>query len=108
MASPEAIAIQTEAFVERIEARIFELTGLDLTPMPRTNKDPNILRRDQLRNVANWLERVPVASQSSESDLLVEIRALVASGKWTKPQLEALLKGDDDGTDDSADHTHSE
>ncbi len=110
MASREALAIQTEALVNRIEARFKELTGLDFTPMPRTHKDKDILRREQLHNVANWLDRVPVASNESESDALASVRALVASGKWTKPELEALLmKGDDNGdSDNSADHTHSE
>ena len=97
MATQEAINIECIGYIEHIEQRIFELTGLDLTPMPRNHKDRDLLRRDQLRNIASWLDRIPDPQPQPESDTLARARALVQSGKWTKPELEALLGGGDDG-----------
>lgn len=95
MASPLAIAIQCDTECARIEERIYALTGLDLTPLPRIHKDHELLRRDQLHTIADWLDRVPdnatLDATDQDNDLLAQVCELVASGKWTKPQLEALL-----------------
>ena len=101
MATLEALNIESEHHVARIEKRIKELTGLDLTPMPRTNKNRDILRRDQLGTIADWLERVPSGGDSSSA--LDKARALIASGKWTKPEMEAALSLDEGGDDGDSD-----
>ena len=63
MASREALSIQSEKHMVRIEEHISNLTGLqvgqDLTPLPRRHKDPYQHTRDLLSNIADWLDRVP-------------------------------------------------
>lgn len=98
MATQEAINIQCIGYIDRIEKRIQELTGLDLTPMPRNHKDNDILRMQQLQNIASWLERIET---SSNDNVLDSARQLVTSGKWSKDKMENILLGSDDGNPDS-------
>ena len=96
MASPTAIAIQCEESTNRIDARMKILIGEGLTPLPRTHRDREILRRDQLHTIADWLDRIPEAGDHEPDDRLIRALDLVASGNWTKAQMEAILLGDDD------------
>lgn len=93
MATKEAINIQCIEYIDHIEERIHELTGLDLTPMPRNHKDADILRMQQLQAIASWVDRI----QPVEDETLAQARKLVTSSQWSKSQIASLLIGDDDG-----------
>lgn len=93
MASKEALSIQCDKSLIRIEERAKELVGEGLTPIPRTHRDREILRRDQLHTIADWWDRVKTTSDPRLEAAL----ALLESGNWTKSQMEAVLLGETDG-----------
>ena len=99
MANKEETNKRCIEYIEQIEKRIHELTGQVFTPMPRNHKDNDILRMQQLHNIASWLDRIP-DSQVDNDDVLDQARELVSSAQWSKPQLKTLLIGRDDGTPD--------
>lgn len=97
MATKRAISIACIEACERIEKRIHELTGLTLTPLPRNHKDNDILRKQQLLTIADWIDRVPDTTVSN--DVLEDAQALAKSGNWTKAEMTALLLGTVDNGD---------
>jgi hypothetical protein len=99
MAHPTAINIACIEACERIEARMYELTGLDLTPLPRNHRDNDILRKQQLETIADWLERVPEGDNGGDNRLTKAL-ALLDSGTWTKAEMEDALTGQDNGDTD--------
>lgn len=92
MASREALAIQCDAACQRIETRMMDLVGEGLTPIPRTHRDREVLRRDQLNTIADWVDRIETDHVSIQPDPRLETAlALLESGNWTKAQMEAAL-----------------
>jgi hypothetical protein len=110
MATSEAINKQCIRLAERIESRFEILTGKTNTGMRKQHRDMDLLRRDQLSFIADWLDRVPAAQPEASSDeRLYNAISLVASGSWTKSQLETILLGESDGdTDDGTKDIHPE
>lgn len=89
MASKESIAIACDKACERIEEWVSVNVAEELTPLPRLNRDREILRKQQLETIADWLDRATVA----QDDTLQQARDLITSGNWTKAQMEDILNG---------------
>lgn len=98
MASAKALAIACNAACERIEAWAQANVTEGLTPLPRLHRDREILRKLQLETIADWLDRA--GENPAQDSTLLAARELVASGNWTKAELEALLLGDDDASNE--------
>lgn len=86
MASPVAIAIACDDACKKIEDQVQALGGGELA-LPRLHKDRELLRRNQLQLIADALETIDISSFHAARDL-------VASGEWTKAQLEEILLGE--------------
>lgn len=95
MASPRALKIKREEALDRIEAWIRPRVdgGEKLTPLPRIHRDADMLHTQQITTIADWLERVEVDAT------LQQARDLIATGRYTKAELEAVINGTDIGTD---------
>ncbi len=87
------------SYIDEIESRIHDLTGLDLTPMPRAHRDIDTLRMQQFKNIASWLGRIETSG--NDDNVLNEARELVTSGTWSKPQIKAILLGSEDDSPDT-------
>ena len=96
MATKEAIAIQRNAELDRIEARMAQLVSPNLTPIPRVYRDMDILWRDQLHIIADWLDRIP---DTAADPRLQQALAVMDNSKWTKADMEAVLRGDHDANE---------
>jgi hypothetical protein len=85
MASSEALAIACDSALKRIEYWL-QKNG-DGVSIPRLHRDREVLRKIQLETIADALI-------ASSNDTLQEARDLVASGNWTKAELEFILLGE--------------
>ena len=95
MASKEALAIMCDQACLRIEGRAKILVGEGLTPIPRTHRDREVLRKQQLETIADWWDRVKTETVSIQSDPRLDAAlALLESGNWTKAEMESALRGD--------------
>lgn len=90
MASPRMIAIACDEACQRIEAWAAVHVDEGLTPLPRVQRDRELLRKNQLTTIADWLERADMGNNS----VLDEVKALVSKANWTKAELEAIVLGD--------------
>jgi hypothetical protein len=84
MASKSSMAIRTDEACTRIEQRMAEL-GVVTAPLPRTNRDRDWLRMNQLMRIADMVDALAVDSR------LQRAQELIASGNWTKSQIQAIL-----------------
>lgn len=87
MATRKALAIKANAACDRIEAAL-AAGGVDIT-LPRLHKDREMLRVQQLEQIAGAVE------QLGSDGTLDDARELV-SGSWTKDEMTALLLGNDE------------
>lgn len=102
MATLESINKQALEHIERIETFFQQHVSPELTPLPRTHKNRDLLRLQQLSTIADWLDRVPVQGETAADDTrLADALALIESGSWTKADMESALLGGDDGDPDS-------
>lgn len=99
MASAEALSIQREKHINRIEAWALANVGEGLTPLPRVHKDPIQHSLVLVSTIADWLDRAVLVD-----DTLQQARELVQSGNWTKADMEALLLGESGDGDSSTDN----
>lgn len=99
MASARMIAIKCNEACTRIEAWANQHVDSELTPLPRSNRDRELLRKQQLETIADWLERATPATD----ERLVMAQNLVKGGNWTKAQMKAILLGGNDASDSSTD-----
>jgi hypothetical protein len=84
--------------IERIETEYKRVSGRDVTPMQRVHDDDKQLQWEQYKTIADWLEHLtPTQTQSPDNGVLAQAQALIASGSWTKADMEAVLNGDLDG-----------
>lgn len=67
MATLESMAIRSNTAIDRIEQQLAAL-GVDIEPLPRLNKDREMLRCIQLERIANALETItlPVQKQAAK------------------------------------------
>jgi hypothetical protein len=80
------MAIRSDAAIKRIETRMTQL-GVQAEPIPRANRDREMLRCNQLERIAAMTEAV-FTQTDPRLDAAI---ALVSSGNWTKAELEAIL-----------------
>lgn len=99
MASPKQIAIACEKACKRIDTWAKANVDNELTPLPRTHRKREMLRKQQLETIADWLER----AASATDERLAMAQKLVKGGNWTKAQMEAILLGGNDASDSSTD-----
>lgn len=100
MATLEAINIQAEAQVKRIERLYREITGRDVTPMRRVHKDRDMLRLEQLTTIADWMEHMqPQSGEAVQDDTLTQAQEAARNGATKADIISILLRDDHDDTD---------
>lgn len=95
MTTREALAIKADAACKRIEEKIIEEWGVKSAPLPRSNRDNEELRVNQLERIADMVDAVErFQSQRTDPRLSAAIE-LMQSGQWTKAEMETVLLGDE-------------
>lgn len=88
MATVEAMAIRANAALDRIEAALSAMKGEELEPMQRLFRDRELLRVQQLEQIANWIEEIATEAPKKDVEAMfvasMEKQAVPIRGKARK------------------------